>query len=128
MSETIRTISKAEALAIHDASLARFGGLPGVRDEGLLDSAVRQPSQSFGGQELYPTLDEKAARLAYGLIKNHAFLDGNKRVGTACLGAMLRLNGREFRLGAAELLATMMGVADGSVSCEELAAWVLAQA
>ena len=95
MSKTIRKITMDEALSIHDASIARFGGLPGVRDGSLLDSATQQPSQSFGGVELYPTLDEKAARLAYGLIKNHAFLDGNKRVGTACLGAMLRLNGRE---------------------------------
>ena len=121
---TIRMLTKEEALAIHDASLARFGGYPGVRDEGLLDSAVLQPSQSFGGQELYPTLYEKAARLAYGLIKNHAFLDGNKRVGTACMAAMLRLNGRAFRPGAQELLRTMMGVADGSVSCNELTAWI----
>ena len=65
---------------MHAASIQRFGGLPGVRDEGLLESALAQPSQSFGGTELYPTLEEKAARLAFGLAKNHAFLDGNKRV------------------------------------------------
>ncbi len=78
-----RRITKREALAIHEASLARFGGLPGLRDEGLLESALAQPFQSFGGEELYPTFAEKASRLAYGIAKNHPFLDGNKRAATA---------------------------------------------
>ena len=112
---------------MHAASIQRFGGLPGVRDEGLLESALAQPSQSFGGTELYPTLEEKAARLAFGLAKNHAFLDGNKRVATACMATFLRLNGHSFRPDAAELLATMLGVASGSVSYEALVAWVRAQ-
>jgi death-on-curing protein len=120
-------LTKDEVVAIHAASLQRFGGLPGVRDEGLLESAIAQPSQSFGDVELYPTLEEKAARLAFGLAKNHAFLDGNKRVATACMAALLRLNGRAFRPDAGELLSTMLGVADGSVTYEELVEWVRAQ-
>ena len=127
MSGRARMLTKEEVLAIHAASIQRFGGLPGVRDEGLLESALAQPSQSFGGTELYPTLEEKAARLAFGLAKNHAFLDGNKRVATACMATFLRLNGRSFRPDAAELLATMLGVASGSVSYEALVVWVKAQ-
>lgn len=85
MSAAIRTLTKEEVIAIHAASLERFGGLSGIRDEGLLDSAIAQPMQSFGNTELYPTLDEKASCLAFGLIKNHAFMDGNKRAATACM-------------------------------------------
>jgi len=120
-------LTREEVVAIHAASLERFGGLPGVRDEGLLESAIAQPSQSFGGVELYPTLEEKAARLAFGLAKNHAFLDGNKRVATACMAAVLRMNGRAFRPDAGELLSTMLGVAEGSVTYEALVEWVRTQ-
>ena len=127
MSEAIRMLTREEVVAIHAASLERFGGLPGVRDEGLLESAIAQPSQSFGGVELYPTLEEKAARLAFGLAKNHAFLDGNKRVATACMAAVLRMNGRAFRPDAGELLSTMLGVAEGSVTYEALVEWVRTQ-
>lgn len=127
MSPSTRTLTKDEVIAIHAISLERFGGLPGIRDEGLLDSALAQPLQSFGGIDLYPTLDEKAARLAFGLAKNHAFLDGNKRVATACLSTFLRINGRAFRPSPYELLSTMLGVAEGSVSPGELVGWVQAQ-
>ena len=127
MSEAIRMLTREEVVAIHAASLERFGGLPGVRDEGLLESAIAQPSQSFGGVELYPTLEEKAARLAFGLAKNHAFPDGNKRVATACMAAVLRMNGRAFRPDAGELLSTMLGVAEGSVTYEALVEWVRVQ-
>ena len=89
MSAKPRRITKEDALAIHEVSLARFGGLPGIRDEGLLESSLAQPFQTFGGEELYPTLAEKAARLAYGIAKNHPFLDGNKRAATACMGALI---------------------------------------
>ena len=126
MSGQVRRIATEDAHAIHDASLARFGGLPGLRDVGLLESALAQPLQIFGGEELYPTLAEKAARYAYGIAKNHPFLDGNKRAATACMGAFLRLNGCRFRPSAGELLSTMLGVADGTVSYEELVGWVAA--
>lgn len=127
MSDATTRITRDEAGAIHDMSLARFGGLPGVRDEGLLDSALAQPFQIFGGEELYPTDAEKAARLAWGLAKNHPFLDGNKRVATACMGAFLRVNGHEFRPKAHELLATMLGVAAGTMSYGDFASWVAEQ-
>ncbi len=87
--------TKREAIAIHDASIARFGGLAGVRDEGLLESALAQPWQTFGGRDLYPNDVEKVCRLAFGVIRDHPFVDGNKRVGTALLGAGLRMAGFE---------------------------------
>ena len=124
MSTPEKRLTKEDALAIHGASLARFGGLPGLRDEGLLDSALAQPFQTFGGEELYPTLAEKAARYAYGISRNRPFLDGNKRAATACMATFLRLNGFRFRPRADELLATMLGVAEGTVSYEELAGWI----
>jgi len=74
-------LSRNVVLALHDAALAANGGLSGIRDDALLDSAVAQPSMAFGGMELYPTLLEKAAALACSLIANHPFIDGNKRVG-----------------------------------------------
>lgn len=124
MNAPVRALTLDEVLSIHEASLERFGGLPGLRDEGLLRSALAQPFQTFGESELYPTPAEKAARYAYGIARNHPFLDGNKRASTACMGAFLRINGFSFRPSADELRATMLGVAAGTVSYEELAEWV----
>lgn len=120
-------IDKETALAIHSAAIAKFGGLDGVRDEGLLESALAQPFQTFGGKELYPTVAQKAACYAYGIASNHPFADGNKRTATAIMGAFLRMNGCRFKPRHDELLETMMGVAEGSVSFERLAAWVGSQ-
>ena len=123
MSARVRALTLEKALAIHEASLERFGGLPALRDEGLLESALAQPFQTFGDAELYPTFAEKAARYAYGIARNHPFLDGNKRAATACMGAFLRINGSSFKPRADELLETMLGVAAGTVSYEELVGW-----
>ena len=73
-------IPKHIVLAIHEDQLKRIGGMPGVRDEGLLDSALAQPFASFGGQDLYPSVHEKAARYGYGVIKNHPFDDGTSEL------------------------------------------------
>ena len=89
---SFRPITKEEALAIHSAVVARFGGIDGVRDEGLLESALAQPFQSFAGIELYPTDEAKACRYAYGIIKDHPFADGNKRTATALMGTYFRLS------------------------------------
>ena len=120
----MRWVEKSDALVIHDASVDRFGGLAGIRDEGLLESALAQPQQTFGGEELYPTLAEKAARYAYGIAMNNPFMDGNKRAAAAYMGAFLRMNGSTFRPRPEELLANVLGVANGTVSCEALAEWV----
>ena len=119
-----RPITKDEAIAVHAAVIAKFGGVDGVRDEGLLESALAQPLQSFDGAELYPTDEAKACRYAYGIIKNHPFVDGNKRTATALMGASLRISGLTFRPRHDELLKAMLGVAEGSWGFDALVEWV----
>lgn len=77
----MKSLSKEQILMLHSQLIEEYGGSDGVRDYNLLDSALENPFQSFGGEELYPTLQAKAARLGYGLIKNHCMIDGNKRIG-----------------------------------------------
>lgn len=96
----------------------------GLRDIGILESALAQPHQTFGSADLYPTAVEKAARYAYGICKNHPFFDGNKRVAAACLGAYLRMSGVYFKPPHTDFLRVMLGVADGSVSYEQPVSWV----
>lgn len=116
--------SKEEVLAIHSAAIARFGGLEGVRDEGLLESALAQPFQTFGGEELYPDTVGKAARYAFGIIRNHPFVDGNKRTATALMGAYLRMAGCAFQPDHGELLEIMLSVADGTLDYDSFSNWV----
>ena len=120
---SVLSFSKEEVLAIHAAVIMRFGGLRGLRDEGLLDSALAQPFQTFGGADLYPSAIEKACRYAFGIISDHPFLDGNKRTGAALFGTYLRMSGIDFRPDHAAYLKIILGVADGSVSYDELVEW-----
>lgn len=121
---SFRPITKDEVVEIHSISIFKFGGVEGVRDEGLLESALAQPFQSFSGVELYPTVEAKACRYAYSIIKNHPFVDGNKRTATALMSAYLRLSGFDFQPCHAELLEAMRGVADGSWDFDALVDWV----
>ena len=114
--------------AIHSAAIERFGGLDGVRDEGMLASALAQPFQTFDGEELYPSAVEKACRYAVGVISGHPFLDGNKRTGAALLGAYLRMYGVDFAPDQAAFLSAMLSVADGSMGYKELVNWVRSEA
>ena len=88
---------------LHAQLIQRTGGSDGVRDYNLLDSALETSFQSFGGEELYPTIQSKAARLGYGLIKNHCMIDGNKRIGTHVMLVFLALNGIELSYTQKEL-------------------------
>ncbi len=124
----VAPVSRETAVAIHDMQIARHGGVPGVRDEGLLDAAIAQPWQGFGDVEAYPTLEEKATRLAYEVITQHPFADGNKRTGAALLVAVLRANGARFKPRAADLLAAVMGVASGELDYDGLLAFVRREA
>ena len=83
---------------LHTQLIQQTGGSDGVRDYNLLDSALENPFQSFGGEELYPTIQAKAARLGYGLIKNHCMIDGNKRIGTHAMLVFLVLNGMNLSI------------------------------
>ena len=121
----MKRLSKGQILMLHSQLIDQFGGSDGVRDYNLLDSAIETPFQSFGGEELYPTVQSKAARLGYGLIKNHCMIDGNKRIGAHAMLAFLAINGIEMRYTQKELYETILAVADGSIDYEELSQWVL---
>ena len=110
-----------EALAIHAHQIARYGGALGVRDRGLLESALAMPAATFAGDYLHPSLPEQAAAYLFHLVKNHPFVDGNKRVGLACSLAFLRLNGIRVRATDDDLVDIVMGVAEGRRSKADVA-------
>ena len=121
----MKKLSKKQILMLHTQLILQTGGSEGVRDYNLLDSALETPFQSFGGNELYPTIQAKAARLGYGLIKNHCMIDGNKRIGTHSMLVFLALNGIELKYMQKELYETILDVAAGKIEYEDLLQWVL---
>ena len=121
----MKKLSKEQILMLHTQLIQQTGGSDGVRDYNLLDSALETPFQSFGGDELYPTIQAKAARLGYGLIKNHCMIDGNKRSGTHAMLVFLALNGIELKYTQKELYETILDVAAGNIEYEGLLQWVL---
>ena len=96
------------------------GGTVGVRDEGLLLSALEAPYQSFGGEDLFPSLLEKAVRLGYGLVANHPFIDGNKRIGILVMLTFMELNGINVEFTDDEVIDMALGVASGKYKYEDL--------
>ena len=121
----MKKLSKKQILMLHTQLIQQTGGSEGVRDYNLRDSALETPFQSFGGDELYPTIQAKAARLGYGLIKNHCMIDGNKRIGTHAMLVFLTLNGIELKYMQKELYETILDVAAGKIEYEDLLQWVL---
>lgn len=120
----INWIGKALALAIHDRQLAEHGGGKGVRDHGLLDSALSRPQQLFAYGEPPPDLADLAASLAYGLARNHPFVDGNKRTAAVACEVFIELNSGVLQATDVELYAQYMGLADGSLSESDFADWL----
>ena len=120
------TLTKKQVLLLHKAIYDRYGGSFGVRDEGLLDSALEAPFLTFGGQDLYPGDMDKIVRFGYGLIGNHPFHDGNKRIGALALLTLLELNGYLINTTDKELSDVIYAVASGSdgKSYEDLLSWV----
>ena len=96
-------LTKEQILLLHAQLIETTGGSDGIRDMGLLESALESPFQSYGGEELYPSIQAKAARLCYGLVKNHAMIDGNKRLGCHTMLVFLALNGYEMEYAQKEL-------------------------
>lgn len=117
-------ISRTLALAIHERQLADHGGIAGVRDEGLLESAIARPQQLFAYGDPPPDLADLAASLAYGLARNHPFSDGNKRTAHVCYRAFLALNDAQLYASQEEKYVAMIGLADGSLSEADFAAWL----
>jgi death-on-curing protein len=121
----MKRLTKEQVLFLHKDLMAGTGGTDGLRDEGLLDSALHAPFQSFGEEEIFPSLQQKAARLGFGLIQNHAFVDGNKRIGTHVMLVFLALNGIELAYSQEELVEMVLGVASGQISFEEMVQWII---
>ena len=117
--------SKEKVLLLHQILAEATGGSVGVRDEALLDSALENAFAGFGGEEFYPSKEEKGARLGYTLISNHAFVDGNKRIGIYVMLSFLEMNGIRISCTDEEIVSLGLSVADGSMQYEQLLQWVL---
>lgn len=120
-------LSREQILMLHHQLIERYGGSHGIRDEGMLDSALSAPFQSFGETDFYPTTQEKAVRLAYGLVMNHPFHDGNKRIGALSMLTMLDLNHISLKTNSAELTEVFLQLASGVLKEKDLLAWVLSK-
>lgn len=115
---------KDKILLLQQLLIEQTGGEDGVRDMGLLESALQSAYATFDGKELYPTKEEKAARLGVGLVSNHAFVDGNKRIGMYVLMAFLQINGVPFDASDDEIVRVGLSLAEGKMKYEELLAWI----
>ncbi|HEM61452.1 MAG TPA: type II toxin-antitoxin system death-on-curing family toxin [Chloroflexi bacterium] len=120
----MRYLTVEQVLFLHARLIGETGGSHGIRDVGLLRSAVARPRASFEGKELYPDLFSKAAALMHSLIKNHPFIDGNKRTGTAAAVLLLRANGWSFEASNAELEEFALKVAGEELAVLEMAEWL----
>lgn len=118
-------LSKEKVIILHTLLTSRTGGDPGVRDVGLLESALVSAFQTFGGQELYFTVEEKGAWLGYSLISNHAFVDGNKRIGMLIMMTFLEVNGALIEPTVDDVAKVGLAVAAGEMSYEALLNWIL---
>lgn len=101
-----------------------YGGTVGIRDNNMLNSALQSPFQTWGGKDLYETLEEKAAHLCYSIVKNHPMLDGNKRLGAFVLVSFLELNNYLLLYSSNELINLIYGIADNSLTVDDLISWI----
>ena len=116
-------LSLDQVLQIHELQIEKFGGAAGLRDPGALESAVARPAMTFGGEDLYPDVPSKAAALMHSLVMNHAFVDGNKRIGVTAAELFIRLNGYRLDASDPELEELTLTVAKGELDAEALAIW-----
>lgn len=121
----MKILSTQQVLMLHQHLIEHTGGSAGLRDQGLLESALSAPFQSFGDTSAYSSLQQKAARLCYGLVKNHPFIDGNKRIGAHTMLVFLALNGVELAYTQPELIDIILHLAAGEAEYEDLLNWLL---
>ncbi len=126
MSVPIKFLSFDDVLALHARSIELFGGSLGIRDVGLLESALAMPSAGFGDEDMHPTLHEKAAAYLYHIVKNHPFVDGNKRTGLIVATTFLGANGARLRAPGDELYELVIGLAEGTRSKADAAVFLAA--
>ena len=113
-----------EVMALHKKLIERTGGSDGLRDQSLLESAVYSAMTGFEGSEAYPTVQEKAARLMFALTNNHAFVDGNKRIGVFVMLMTLQLNNVKIKYTQSELISLGLSVAEGTTGYDEILTWI----
>jgi death-on-curing protein len=121
----VKTLSKRQILMLHQQLVEQTGGSDGIRDDGLLDSALSAPFQSFDNTDVYPSLQQKAARLCFGLVKNHPFVDGNKRIGAHAMLVFLAVNGVELTYTQTELSDIILQVAASEKEYPDLLDWLI---
>ena len=119
----IRLTTK-QVISIHSSLIEATGGTDGIRDMGMLESALEAPFQTFDGKDLYPALIQKAARLGHSLVSNHPFVDGNKRIGIHTMLVFLAVNGIEIECTQKELIDVGLALADGTMDAEKLLTWL----
>src|SRR6266508_2183440 len=120
----MRYLTVGEVLELYDRVMKQSGGSVGILDLGALESAVAQPRMTFNGEELYPTIVDKASALGYSIIQNHPFVDGNKRAGHAALETFLILNGYEISASVDEQVEIVLGVASGKIDRSMFTEWL----
>lgn len=120
----MRYLGLSEVLRLHADLVATSGGATGVRDLGRVQAALAQPMATFGGEDLYPAIADKAAALGFALVQGHAFIDGNKRIGHAAMEVFLMLNGLELVESVDEQERAILAVASGKMSREAFTEWV----
>jgi death-on-curing protein len=121
----MKRLTQTQILNMHSLLIKQTGGIDGLRDEGLLDSALNAPFLSFDGKDLYKTIQAKAARLGFSLIKNHPFIDGNKRIGILSMVVFLEINGVDISCTDEELIDIGLSLADGVMDTTALLKWVI---
>lgn len=117
-------ITKEAILKLHNLSINKYGGLSGIRDEGLLESAIARPYQTFGGKDLYPAVYEKAAAIAESLIINHPFVDGNKRIGFLAMLAILNENNLQLLIANEDIYDFVIKISTGDFKFEQIVDWL----
>lgn len=119
-------ISVQQALEIHEIAIAKFGGSSGVREMSGLESALARPFQTFGGEDLYPSIEEKAAAVGESIIMNHPFVDGNKRTGYLLMEAILRFGNKKISISDNELYQFVISISTGETKFEQIVEWLKA--
>ena len=121
----MKLLSKQHIIKLHSELISKFGGTDGIRDEGILESAIQAPFQSFDNNDLYPTILEKASRLCFGLIKNHPFIDGNKRIATHSMLIFLDINNLSLSYEDQDLINIILSISSGQLDNTHLLMWLI---
>ena len=121
----MKTLNKEQIIFLHSQLINATGGSDGIKDENMLESAIYAPFQTFSGEDLFPTIYQKAARLGFGLVNNHPFIDGNKRIAAHAMLIFLDLNGIEMQYTNNELSEIFLAIADNRAKYDDLLSWII---